>query len=203
MYSLSRLEDLRHLNFESFKPQGRVGIGPNEQRSLEQAYQRAQHYAERPQGWLLLQGGFGVGKTHLAAAVANRAVVAGVPTLFVTVPDLLDGLRAAYAAEDTSFEERFEQVRGAGLLVLDDFGTQNATGWAREKLFQILNYRYNGRLPTVITVGRPLEELPDAWVSRMYDDKVSLLFRIEAPDYRGLRRPDRRDPRPGRDPRRR
>lgn len=184
LYSLSRLEDLRQLTFESFKPQGRVGIGPNEQRSLEQAYQRAQHYAERPQGWLLLQGGFGVGKTHLAAAVANRAVAAGVPTLFVTVPDLLDGLRAAYAAEDTSFEERFEQVRQAGLLVLDDFGTQNATEWAREKLFQILNYRHINRLPTLVTTNLALDQIEERLRSRMQDEQLVDRVYIRAPDYR-------------------
>ena len=68
--------------------------------------------------------------------------------------------------------------------------THSATRWSQEKLFQILNYRYNAKLSTVITVGRPLEELPEAWVSRMYDDKVSLIFQIETPDYRGLRRPE-------------
>ena len=51
-------------------------------------------------------------------------------------------------SEDVTFEERFEQIRQAPLLVLDDFGTQSATEWAREKLFQILNYRYINRLPT-------------------------------------------------------
>jgi hypothetical protein len=59
LYSLSRLEDLRQLTFDTFKPQGRVGIGDGERRSLEEAHQRSQHYAARPQGWLLLQGGFG------------------------------------------------------------------------------------------------------------------------------------------------
>ena len=62
----------------------------------------------------------------------------GVPTLFLTVPDLLDTLRFAYNDEDTTFEERFDEIRNAKLLVLDDFGTQNATGWAQEKLFQII-----------------------------------------------------------------
>jgi DNA replication protein DnaC len=66
----------------------------------------------------------------------------------------------------------------------------SATRWAQEKLFQILNHRYNARLSTVITIGRPLSELPDAWVSRMYDTKVGYVFEIEAPDYRGTARPD-------------
>ena len=50
-------------------------------------------------------------------------------------------------------EQRFEEIRNAGLLILDDFGTQNATPWAQEKLFQIINFRYINKLPTVITTS--------------------------------------------------
>ncbi len=39
----------------------------------------------------------------------------------------------------------------APLLILDDLGTESATAWAREKLYQLFNYRYNARLATVIT----------------------------------------------------
>ncbi|MFN8403863.1 MAG: hypothetical protein U0V48_09930 [Anaerolineales bacterium] len=52
--------------------------------------------------------------------------------LFITVPDLTDSLRFAYADPETTFEERFETIRNADLLVMDDFGTQNATPWAQE-----------------------------------------------------------------------
>ena len=79
------------------------------------------------------------------------------PTLFITVPDLLDSLRFAYQSTEATFEQRFEQIRQAPLLVLDDFGTQNATAWAQEKLFQIINYRYINRLPLVITTNLALD----------------------------------------------
>jgi DNA replication protein DnaC len=119
----------------------------------------------------------------------------------VVVPDLLDLMRAGVRDDEGDQFRLLDHIRTVPHLVLDDLGVHSATPWAQEKLFQILNYRYNGRLPTVVTVGRPLEELPDAWVSRMHDVKVSDLFRIEALDYRGLRRPDRSGP--GRAPRRR
>jgi len=87
----------------------------------------------------------------------------------------------------------------ASFLVLDDLGVHSATPWAQEKLFQILNHRYNAKLPTVVTVGCALDDLPEAWVSRMYDTKVSMIFEIEAPDYRG--RPRKQAP-PAQAPRR-
>ncbi|HLO15498.1 MAG TPA: ATP-binding protein [Anaerolineales bacterium] len=184
MFALSHLDELRELTFESFEPRGRKGLGEMQSASLEAAYNHARHYAQNLNGWLLLQGGYGCGKTHLAAAIANFAVEMGVPTLFLTVPDLLDALRFAYDAEDTTFEERFDQIRNAKLLVLDDFGTQNATGWAQEKLFQIINYRYINKLPTVVTTNLSLDEIEPRIRSRFSDPELVATVRITAPDYR-------------------
>jgi DNA replication protein DnaC len=152
--------------------------------SLEMAFNQAQHYANNLKGWLLLQGGYGCGKTHLAAGIANFAVEMGVPTLFLTVPDLLDTLRFSYDSEDTTFEERFDEIRNASLLVLDDFGTQNATGWAQEKLFQIVNYRYINKLPLVVTTNLAMDEIEARIRSRLADPELVTTCRIAAPDYR-------------------
>ena len=184
LFSLSRLNELGDLTFETFKPRGRKGLGELQSQSLEWAYSHSRQYAASLNGWLLLQGGYGSGKTHLAAAIANFAVGIGVPTLFLTVPDLLDTLRFAYDSADTTFEERFEQVRNAELLVLDDFGTQNATGWAQEKLFQIINYRYINKLPLVVTTNLALDEIEARIRSRLQDPELVSVIKINVPDYR-------------------
>jgi DNA replication protein DnaC len=184
LFSLSHLDELRGLTFETFQPRGRKGLGEQQANSLEWAYNQARQYAGKLNGWLLILGGYGSGKTHLAAAIANYAVGMGVPTLFLTVPDLLDALRFAYDSEDTSFEERFDEIRSAPLLVLDDFGTQNATGWAQEKLFQIVNYRYINRLPLVVTTNLALDEIEARIRSRLADPELVSAVRIQASDYR-------------------
>ncbi len=57
----------------------------------------------------------------------------------MVVPDLLDHLRATFSPSSTvSLDRRFEEVRTTPLLILDDLGTQSATPWAREKLYQIV-----------------------------------------------------------------
>ena len=127
LFALSNLDELTHLSFENFQPRGRVGLWPQEADSLEQAHNQARQFAQSLNGWVVFQGGYGCGKTHLAAAIANFAVGMGVPTLFITVPDLLDSLRYTYDNPQATFEERFEEIRRAPLLILDDFGTQNAT----------------------------------------------------------------------------
>ncbi len=184
LYSLSRLDELQGLTFETFQQRGRKGLGEMQAASIEMAFNQAQHYARSINGWLLLRGGYGAGKTHLAAAIANFAVAMGVPTLFLTVPDLLDMLRFSYDSDDTTFEQRFNEIRNASLLVLDDFGTQNATGWAQEKLFQILNYRYINKLALVVTTNLSLDEIEARIRSRLADRELVTDVRINAPDYR-------------------
>ena len=184
LFSLSHLDELKDLTFESFHPRGRKGLGEMQSTSLEMAFNQAQHYAKNLKGWLMLQGGYGCGKTHLAAGIANFAVEMGVPTLFLTVPDLLDTLRYSYDSEDTTFEKRFDEIRNAQLLVLDDFGTQNATGWAQEKLFQIINYRYINKLPLVVTTNLALDEIEARIRSRLADPELVTACRIVAPDFR-------------------
>jgi DNA replication protein DnaC len=93
-------------------------------------------------------------------------------------------LRFSYNAEDYTFEQRFEEIRQVALLILDDFGTQNATSWAQEKLFQILNYRYINRLPTVVTTNLSLNEIEGRIRSRLEDPELVTRVNILAPDFR-------------------
>ncbi len=184
LYAFSQLDKLQDLSFENFNPRGRIGLGEHQAASLENAYNQAHNYASNLHGWLLMRGKYGCGKTHLAAAIANQVVSHGIQTLFITVPDLLDTLRYSYSNTGTSFEERFEEIRRTPLLILDDFGTQNATEWAQEKLFQILNYRYINKLPVVITTNLDLDQIEGRIRSRLEDPELVTRVFIEAPDYR-------------------
>jgi len=182
---LGNLSHLARMTFDTFVPEG-YGLPPHKRQNLKNAYLRARQFAQNPQGWLIIKGGYGCGKTHLAAAIANYRISQGQPALFVTVPDLLDHLRSTWSpANPVSFDERFEEVRNAPLLILDDLGTQSSTPWAQEKLFQIFNHRYNARLPTVITTNHELEEIDLRLRSRLVDPDLVEIVTILAPDFRG------------------
>jgi DNA replication protein DnaC len=182
--SLSNLGPLARMTFDAFLPDG-VGVPQLIRDNLRGAYDRSVEFAREPHGWLIFIGGYGCGKTHLAAAIANFRVALGHEALFVVVPDLLDLLRAAFAPNsETTLDDRLTAIREAPLLILDDLGAHSSTPWATEKLYQILNHRYNGRLPTVITTNQRPEELDPRITSRLVDPDAGQVYEILAPDFR-------------------
>lgn len=198
-------ELLSDLRFEGFDPDGRCTT-EGERESLRAAFEAAVHFASNPVGWLVLQGGYGCGKTHLAAAIANAQASLQRRAMFVPVPDLLDHLRSTYAPDSrVTYDQLFEAVRTTPLLILDDLGTQTTTAWAEEKLYQLFNYRYNARLPTVVTTNLALDDLDPRVASRLSDRALSQIVEITAPDFRrpdGGVRPRRAHRPPSRSPRR-
>lgn len=181
---LSAYRDKTFANFNTDMTGG--SYTQNINASLSDAKQSAQRYARQPDGWIVFEGSYGCGKTHLAVAIANeRLEQFGRQVIFVTAPDLLDFLRVSIRSDsDSAYDDYFERVRNVSLLVLDDLGVENPSPWAKEKLFQLLNFRHVNRLATVITTNTPFDEL-DPWLSsRMMDPRIVSLVRINAPDYR-------------------
>ena len=183
------LEFLADKTFETFDARG-MNADEKGRESLQMALREARQFAESPKDWLVFLGVHGCGKTHLAAAIANLQLRAGRPVFFAVVPDLLDHLRSTFSPESkVTYDEVFEKVKTSPLLILDDLGTESSTPWAQEKLYQILNYRYNSRLPTVITVAGFLEGIEGRLSSRLMDPKLSNVIPISAPDYRSQTKP--------------
>jgi DNA replication protein DnaC len=179
LLEISNLAAFLDKTFETFNPNVP---------GVRRAYLRALEYARQPRGWLILFGNYGCGKTHLAAAIANQLIRNHYRVLFAVVPDLLDHLRSTFGpSSEIEYDQRFEDIREADVLILDDLGTENTTSWAREKLFQIINHRYNFALPTVITSNRKPEEIDPRIFSRMSDRALcEEHIIIDAADYRRL-----------------
>ncbi len=179
---ISNLGAFRNQTFENFKIRF-SGVHPKVQEAFKAAYE----FAQNPYGWLVLIGPNGCGKTHLAAAIANHHLNSGALVLFAVVPELLAHLRATFAPTSTViYDQLFSRMREAELLVLDDLGAQQSSPWANEKLFQLLNYRYNSAFPTIITTNNiGLQGIEDRIRSRMMDTSLVVTVDLDrAQDYR-------------------
>ncbi len=175
---MSNLDAFRSNSFKTFNPR---------LPGVQEAFHISIEYAQNPDGWLLLVGPNGCGKTHLAAAIANQCLDSGSVVLFAVVPDLLDHLRAAFAPDAAEvYDQLFAKMREAEVLVLDDLGAQQSSPWANEKLFQLFNYRYNLGMPTVVTANpKGLQGIDERIRSRLSDNSLVIPITFNhARDYR-------------------
>jgi len=180
------LQSIAQMTFETFDS-AVAHLKAEERWSLENAYRTGLEFAERPEGWLLVFGPNGCGKTHLAAAIANRCRARGERPVFFFVADLLDYLRHLMNDETgPGFLEGFNQLKNAPLLILDDLGAQSDVAWVRDRLFQLINHRYAARLPTVFTVSEDslTRVVEERVLARLNDPGVCTEVPITAPAYR-------------------
>lgn len=127
---------------------------------VAESYRQALHWSGAPSYWLTIYGAPGNGKSHLAAAAANRLIDAGRAVEYVTVPGLLAYLKAAFdRSERDTAQERMERLVNIPVLILDDLGAENRTDWAEAELFNLLNGRSVLALPTMITTNLPPEKM--------------------------------------------
>ncbi len=110
---------------------------------------------------LYLCGNFGCGKTYLIAATFNELAKEGVKSAIVFWPEFLNSLKASFNSEIKSeFKNKYNQVKKAPLLLIDDLGAESVTPWARDEILcPLLQYRMDEKLPTFFTSNLNLETL--------------------------------------------
>ena len=131
---------------------------------------------------LLIIGGYGTGKTHLASAIANAQLEDGVPALYDTWAGHLQRLKDEFANGE---RRHLALMKKVDVLILDDLGKDKLTEWNNEVLFEVINYRYEHRKPVVITTNatpRELEERNPAVYSRLCE--MCELVTMTGRDYR-------------------
>src|SRR3954447_26017662 len=105
---------------------------------------------------LLLMGGCGAGKTHLAVAALLEIIQCGKPgrLLFSNFQDLIQAIQASFDDDSaTSKAELLRPLIETDLLVLDEIGSQKPTTFVQDILYYVINSRYNSELPTIFTTN--------------------------------------------------
>lgn len=113
---------------------------------------------------LFMSGPKGTGKTHLAAAIANRLMQEGTAVICMTMIDLLDRIKRTYEqsrqyGDEISEGSVLSTYKSVPLLIIDDMGKEPATEWAVSKIYAIINARYEAYMPTIITTNYSDSEL--------------------------------------------
>lgn len=137
---------------------------------------------------VLVVGPSGVGKSHIAQALGQRACFSGYKVLYITANDMLKQLRAARG--DGSHERRLLRFTSPDLLIMDDLGLRSLTQDETIDLYDIIRLRYE-RHSTIITSNRAIDEFPaifgdpllaSAALDRLLDDAHVLV--IEGDSFR-------------------
>ena len=103
----------------------------------------------------LFLGPGGTGKSHLAQAIGQAAILQGHKVLYRETHMLLEELADATLAGTR--KQYMETVSSVALLIIDDFGMRKLPPTAAEDLLEIIMRRYE-RASTLLTSNRPVED---------------------------------------------
>ena len=139
---------------------------------------------------ILFLGQPGCGKTHLAVALAIRAVEAGYRGYFTTADDMVRNL--THAMIEGSFASKLKSYTAPTVLVIDDVGLLPIeAGRGTSAFFHVVNQRYEKRHPTIVTTNRGLPDwghvfgdpvVASAILDRLMHDAI--VFNIKGPSWR-------------------
>lgn len=108
---------------------------------------------------LIIYGNIGYEKTYLAACIANKMIEQNKIALMEKSSSIIDRIKASFNKEGLSETQIIELYSNVDMLIIDDFGNENLSKWALEKLYKIISNRYDNELPIVITTRYNKEQL--------------------------------------------
>ena len=132
------------------------------------AYEQARSVSLDTKRGLGIFGGFGLGKSHLAAAVVNACIARGVSAMFVSADEMFARLRETYDPRHARGSESglMRVYATVPVLAIDDLGKESLSDWTVRTLFSIVNRRYEQNLPLVATSNASLAKLAARSVGR-------------------------------------
>jgi len=162
--------------------------------SLRGCLARVKEYVENytpdePRG-LYICGNTGTGKTHLAIGILRGLIARGFDGVYYSVVDLLDAIRATYDPNAPGAPKgRLTQELNRQILVLDDFGVQKTSTWVADRLYALINRRYQDCKTLIITSNIMAKDLPLKVENRIASRIIEMCndIDIRADDFR-LRR---------------
>lgn len=155
-------------------------------RALETTKRYVETFSQRQQEGkgLYIYGGYGSGKTHLAAAMTHALIQQGTSVICQTFGDMLMDIRDKMTQGITE-ETAVQRYTKPQLLVIDDLGKEKCTEWSMSILYSMINRRYEDMAPVVITTNYDYHQLVKALTPKDSDDDHirSIVSRLEECSY--------------------
>ncbi len=149
---------------------------------LEKIFNFCQDYAENFNGLnksILMEGGTGLGKTHLSLAIARRVIEKGFGVIYCSAPNILSVLEKEHFSRDSD-RPTLRHLEQCDLLILDDLGTEFSTHFTTTSIYNLINTRMSREKPTIVNTNLSLYELKKNYterlVSRMIGEHIYLEF---------------------------
>jgi len=120
---------------------------------------------------LFIHGSVGTGKTHIAYALKKKWDEENPykTAIFWNTPELMQNEKADFDKDSYSKRRSIERLKESKqLLILDDIGTENATGWVLDQLYMLINKRYNEMKPVIFTSNLSIED-----VGKILGDRIA------------------------------
>jgi len=173
LYDLSHLRNiLQYENFENFDlslysdlPFGDYPKSPR--KNMENIYLDCIRFVNNfsnVKESLFFYGNSGLGKTFLSHCIAKDLIERGYTVIYQTVPNLVEILRKAAFGEAS---EEAELINGCDLLIMDDLGTEPATAYSEQVIFNIINSRLLSEKKMLISTNFNLEEVVNTYPERI------------------------------------
>ncbi len=133
-------------------------------------------------------GNPGTGKTHLAIAIAMKALLKGYQVLFSSVAEMLCQLN--FGRADNSYYQKLDYYLRPDLLILDELGFKKLPSYSADDFFEIISRRYEqGSL--IITTNKPFDKWGDIFTDQTMASAIldrvvhhSVIIQISGPSYR-------------------
>lgn len=152
---------------EGWKPQGRANKAAHE---LLLAYSQNIRERARDGRGLVLLGGVGIGKSHLACALVADAIGADLDATYITWPAAITLHRdAQQGAKDNPARGLWRELESADLLALDEVALMPMTEWQAGELFRLIDGRYQAQRATIVAGNLTADSLASALGERVAD----------------------------------
>jgi DNA replication protein DnaC len=158
---------------------------------LKGVHQKACNYVENYSlenyKGMYIYGPTGTGKSHLSIGILKGLIQKGFDGVFYNIVDLLDAIRKTYNPDSQlSDKNLLEMEMNRQIFVLDDFGVQKTSSWVSDRLYALINRRYQDCKTIIITSNIPLMDLQMKVDNRLASRIVEMCMEIEiqVSDYR-------------------